>query len=376
MNYARLRHAPGFVAVSAVVIATFAAAQPAPPIRSENAARGASVASHPAMSALEKSKLIAATVKELNDRYVFPDVAKRAADALQAKFDARGYDAISDPQVLANRLTEELYSATKDAHIRFAYSALPMPPRAQTHEPTEAEIAAERLDAERRNFGVERVERLPGNIGYIELTLFHPAAWAGNAISAAMNLVSHTDALIVDLRRNRGGDPETVALMTSYLLEERTHLNSFYYREGNRTAQFWSLDWVPGRRFGGRKPVYVLTSKQTASAAEEFAYNLKQLKRGTLIGETTVGGANPGDVVQLTPHFTLFIPHGRAINPVTNTNWEGVGVEPDIKVSADDALRVAQTVALKKLIPDEKDPRRIRGLSERLLELERAAPKR
>jgi C-terminal processing protease CtpA/Prc len=121
--------------------------------------------------------------------------------------------------------------------------------------------------------------------------------------------------------------------------------------------------------------VYVLTSKQSASAAEEFAYDLKQLKRATLVGETTVGAANPGDLVQLTPHFMLFIPNGRAINPITQANWEGVGVEPDAKVPVDDALRVSQLMALKSLVQAEKDPRRGRALAERMTALERVAPK-
>jgi retinol-binding protein 3 len=327
------------------------------------------------LSTVDKRELIAVTVREMNDRYVFPDVAKRAGDALQAKFGSGAYDAISDGHALAKALTDDLLALTKDTHIRYQYSAAPMPARALKHEPTDDEIAAEKLEAQRRNFGVERVERLPGNIGYIELTLFHPALWAGDAISAALTLVAHTDALIIDVRRNGGGDPETVALVTSYLLEERTHLNSFYYRDGNRTQQFWSRDWVPGPRFGGKKPVYVLSSKRSASGAEEFAYNLKHLKRATLVGETTVGGANPGDFVQLTPHFLLFIPNGRAINPITQTNWEGVGVVPDTKVAADDALRISQLMALKSLVQGEKDPRRARALADRMAALERAASK-
>jgi retinol-binding protein 3 len=282
------------------------------------------------ISAADKANVIAASVREMNKQYIFPEVAKRAGETLMAKLKAKEYDAISDGQALAKKLTEDLVALTKDAHIRYQFSAEPQQPG---QEPTEAEIAAERLEAEQKNFGVDRVERLPGNIGYVELREFYPVELSGNTITAAMNLVAHSDALIIDLRRNIGGHPETVALMSSYLLNERKHLNSLAYRDANNAEQSWSLNWVPGKRFGGTKPVYVLTSKRSASAAEEFAYSLKYLKRATIVGETTLGAANPGEFVQLTPYFTLFIPNGRAINPITKTNWEGVGVVADRKLT-------------------------------------------
>ena len=237
-----------------------------------------------------------------------------------------------------------------------------------------ARLAEFRKDAEIKNFGVDKVERLPGNIGYIELRGFLPAELAGEAIAAAMTLVAHTETLIVALRRNGGGDPATVALMTSYLFDNRTHLNSFYNREGDRTTQFWTQDWVPGKRFGQTKPVYVLTGKRTFSGAEEFSYNLKNLKRGTIVGETTGGGAHPGGMRRINAHFHIFVPGGRAINPITNTNWEGMGVEPDVKVPADDALRTAQILALKKIIEKEKGPGYLKMLQERVAELEKATP--
>jgi C-terminal processing protease CtpA/Prc len=141
-----------------------------------------------------------------------------------------------------------------------------------------------------------------------------------------------------------------VALLTTYLFDqdqEIVHLNSLYWRQGNKTQQFWTLPYVPGSRFGSKKPVYVLTSNRTFSGAEEFTYNLKQLKRATIIGETTGGGANPGDWFSLTPHFAVFIPTGRAINPISQDNWEGVGVAPDIAVPREEAFDVALVAALK-----------------------------
>jgi C-terminal processing protease CtpA/Prc len=139
-----------------------------------------------------------------------------------------------------------------------------------------------------------------------------------------------------------------VALVTTYLFDQEiVHLNSLYSRHDEKTQQYWTLPYVPGSRFGGKKPVYVLTSNRTFSGAEEFTYNLKQLKRATIIGETTGGGANPGDWFSLTPHFAVFIPTGRAINPISQDNWEGGGVAPDIAVPQKEAFDVALLAALK-----------------------------
>jgi C-terminal processing protease CtpA/Prc len=139
-------------------------------------------------------------------------------------------------------------------------------------------------------------------------------------------------------------------LLCSYLFGgESVHLNDLYWREGDRTQQFWTLPWVPGTRYGKDKPVYVLTSSRTFSAAEEFTYNLKNLKRATIVGETTGGGAHPGGVRRITDHFGIWLPNGRAINPITKTNWEGVGIEPHIKVPAEQALAAAHLDALQKI---------------------------
>jgi Peptidase family S41/N-terminal domain of Peptidase_S41 in eukaryotic IRBP len=328
----------------------------------------------PPITASEKESLIAATVRELNNRYVFPDVAKRAGDAINAKFKAKAYDAITDGVALANALTDDLFALSKDSHLRFQFDPIAVPVQALPGQVVpEAQAAAALLDAKQRNFGFERVERLPGNIGYIDLRMFYSPESAGDTVAAAMNLVANTDALIFDLRQSLGGFSATVALITSYLLNERTLLNTFYSREDDSTEQSWSLDWLPGKRFGNTKPVYVLTSKGSISAAEEFAYNLKHLKRATIVGETTTGAANPGAFVKLTPLFTLFITNARSINAITKTNWEGVGVEPDVKVNADDALRKAQLLALEKIIGIERDPRRANGLRARVAQLEKVA---
>lgn len=321
------------------------------------------------VDAATRRTVLEGTIRELNARYVFPEAARQAERLLQRE-QAAGALEQGDSAAFAARLTELLQQATKDKHIRVRYSERPLPADDDT-PPTPEEQAYQERQVRAANYGVERVERLPGNIGYIDLRNFHPVGLAAPALSAAMNLVAHADSLIVDLRQNGGGDPAAVAWMTSYLLDERTHLNSFWWREGERTEQFWTQDFVPGPRYGGKKPVYVLTSQRTFSGAEEFSYNLKHLKRATLIGETTGGGAHPGGVVRVATHFGVFVPAGRAINPITKGNWEGTGVEPDVKVPAEQALVEAQRRALKPMIEAEADPRRQKLLRDRLAELEK-----
>jgi C-terminal processing protease CtpA/Prc len=157
--------------------------------------------------------------------------------------------------------------------------------------------------------------------------------------------------LIIDLRDNGGGRPDMVAYLSSYLFDSRTHLNDLWTRRTDKTEEFWTRDTIPGRRFGGVKPVYVLTSAQTFSGGEEFTYNLKNLKRATIVGETTGGGAHPVSGHRIDEHFRIDVPFARAINPITHTNWEGVGVTPDVVVPAKDALDTAQRLLREKLPP-------------------------
>jgi hypothetical protein len=206
----------------------------------------------------------------------------------------------------------------------------------------------QRTIAGRENFGFARVERLAGNIGYVDLRGFMPPALAGETATAAINFLASADAVIFDLRQNGGGDPAMVAFITSYLVgPQPVHLNDFYSRPGNETRQSWTLPYVPGRRLTG-KDVYILTSARTFSGAEEFTYNLKHLKRAIVVGETTGGGAHTVAGRRINELFVIAVPSGRPINAVTKSNWEGVGVEPDVKVAAEHALKVAHLMALDK----------------------------
>jgi tetratricopeptide (TPR) repeat protein len=181
-------------------------------------------------------------------------------------------------------------------------------------------------------------------VGYLKFDYFGPLPLVRETAAAAMHMLAGADAIIFDMRENGGGSPETVQFICTYLFGERTHLNSLYWREGDRTEEFWTLDDVPGERMPD-VPVFVLTSSETFSGAEEFAYNLRTRERATLVGETTGGGANPGGGYPLAAGLGLFVPEGRAINPVTGTNWEGTGVEPHVEASAESALDVALPLA-------------------------------
>ena len=202
----------------------------------------------------------------------------------------------------------------------------------------------------RKNYGFERVELLPGNVGYLKLNQFSAADGAEDVAAGAMNFLANTDALIFDLRQNGGGSPEMIAFLSGYLFDESVHLNSFYHRKDNKTTETWSRSSVPGQRYGTNKPVYVLTSGHTFSAAEEFTYNLKHLKRATIVGETTGGGAHPVDRHRINDSFAVTVPYARAINPITKTNWESVGVKPQVGVPANQALLAAHKAALEHIL--------------------------
>ena len=224
------------------------------------------------------------------------------------------------------------------------------------------------------NGGFARVEQLPGNIGYIDLRMFQSPSVAGEHAANAMDRLADSDALIIDLRKNGGGNADMVALLVSYLLgPERVLVNTFVGRDGKRQNETWTTPDLPGRRFTG-KDVYLLTSSYTFSAAEEFAYDLKNLKRATIVGETTGGGANPIDNFRINDRFEVSIPIARAVNPITGTNWEGVGVEPDVRVPAADALQTAHLAALEKRLERTSDPAQRAALEDAIRANRRSMP--
>ncbi|MDQ3170520.1 MAG: S41 family peptidase [Acidobacteriota bacterium] len=308
-----------------------------------------------AFDAAARNAIIEGAIDHMQRAYIFADVAGKMAAALRAHATAGAYDAISDPRLFAETMTRHLQEVSRDKHLRILYNPEGFPQRGG---PPSAEDQARRLAEERRrNFGFERVERLDGNVGYIDLRGFSGTPESRDAAIAAMNVLADTDALLFDVRRNGGGSPFMIGILSSYLFNGVVHLNDFYIRETDSKSELFTTADVQGRKYGETKPVYVLTSDRTFSAAEEFTYNLKNLKRATIVGETTGGGAHPGGVRAITDTFGIWLPNGRAINPVTGTNWEGAGVEPDLKVEDSEALHAAHLDALKKIRASASDAR-------------------
>jgi hypothetical protein len=300
-----------------------------------------------AMTPEQRSEVIDGLLKQLNDNYIFPVKAREMEKAVRARQEKKEYDGIASAKTLTETLTKHLQDVSHDKHLRVLYSHEPLP---KPREPSPEERRNVRERMSKRNFGFEKVERLEGNIGYLDLRGFFDADTGGETAAAAMTFLANTDALIIDVRKNGGGSPGMVALLCSYFFDgSPRHLNSLAWRKsgGEEIQQWWSLPFVPGKKYVGQD-VYVLTSKRTFSAAEEFTYNLQTQKRAVIVGETTGGGAHPGGPRPINDHFAVWVPSGRAINPVTNTNWEGTGVKPDVAVPEDQALKTAHLTALKK----------------------------
>jgi hypothetical protein len=300
---------------------------------------------HFKIDATTRARVIDGAIANLNESYVFPETAKKMEAVVRARQKKGEYDSITDGDDLAKMLTDNFQEVSHDKHLRVNFSPAAVPDMPKGPDPKADD--ADRKQMERMNCGFDKVEILTGNVGYLKFNFFGDPEVCGPTAVAAMNFLANVDAIIFDLRENGGGDPKMVAFISSYLFAERTHLNDLWTRKGDSTEQYWTLPYVPGKRLDG-KPVYVLTSAETFSGAEEFTYNLKNLKRATIVGETTGGGAHPVSGHRIDDHFMIGVPFARAINPISKTNWEGTGVEPDVKVPAADAPTTAQKLAAEK----------------------------
>jgi hypothetical protein len=297
------------------------------------------------IDAAERKKVIDGVSNVLKEYYIELPVAEQMGDALKAHEAKGDYGAITDGDAFASQLTTDLQAVSHDKHLRVNFNSFKMPER---REPTPEDEARFHKQMERDNCAFDKVEILPNNIGYIKFDGFMDAGFCGPTVVAAMGFVAHTDALIFDLRQNGGGQPAMVTMIASYLFDKPTHLIDIYDRKEDKTTQNWTLSYLPGKRMP-TQPVFVLTSKRTFSGAEEFAFDLKNQKRATIVGETTGGGAHPVSGHLVADYFMVGVPFAKSLDPVTKTNWEGTGVEPDVKVPADDALETAEKLALEKI---------------------------
>ena len=304
----------------------------------------------------EKKQVIDSISRFMTDYYVFPEPGQQMAELIRKNHADARYADVSDPREFASMLTQDLRSVNNDRHIGVSYA----PERIELWRKAESDSTnteledRQREEAEFNNFNFKEVKILPGNVGYLKFNSFQEASLAGPTAIAAMNFLANTDALIIDLRDNGGGSPSLIQLITSYFFDETEHLNSFYIREGERTQQFWTLPYVPGKKMTDTE-LFVLTSGYTFSGAEEFTYNLKNMERATIVGETTGGGAHPVSPHIINDNFAIGIPFGKAVNPVTNANWEGTGIEPHVKTTRSEAFDRAYLLALEELKEKHED---------------------
>jgi retinol-binding protein 3 len=274
------------------------------------------------LDAATRAAIIDDLLPLLKEKYVFLDVAGMMEEDVRERQSNGEYDGITDRAAFADTPTNNLQEVSHDEHLEVTPKSIdeagpPGPPPATSEEDPSGFLY--------------RAEHLPGGVGYMDLHVFASSqSGAGDTAASAMNELNDTGTLIFDITQNMGGDPEMVALLCSYLFgsepgSEPIHLNDIRWRSGDyiEVEEFWTQPEVEGERYGEDKPIYILTSHTTFSAAEEFAYDLQALGRATIVGETTQGGANPGQPFELAADFTVLIPIGEAVNPTTKTNWEG-----------------------------------------------------
>jgi retinol-binding protein 3 len=299
----------------------------------------------PELTAAQRREIAEAFAKRIESSYVLVDHAKKMAADLRARIARGEYDNVAPASALAAALVKDARAINNDKHLRLTVSKTVVPVESEAQrEKRQSPMAA--IGARRQNYGLAAAQRLDGNVGYLDIEFFPPASLAAPAADAAMAFLANTDALIIDARRHRGGHPDMVAYLVSHFVAPNTLINTIYDRDKNATEEFRAAK-IPGKAYD--RKVYVLTSGRTFSGGEELAYDLQALGRAKIVGEVTGGGAHPTSAHRIHERFIAFIPGARSINPVTKTNWEGVGVKPDVAVPAADALRVAHVAALQDI---------------------------
>ncbi|MBQ5946478.1 S41 family peptidase [Massilia sp. ST3] len=345
-----------WIVIPSLLVLGMASAVAAPPSQPLPGEENRSVSTMVVDRALQV-EVIDALVKKLNDHYIFPDKAKQIETALRQRQREGKYDAMSDGKQFAIQLTDDMRAVVRDLHMSVFFSPRPVPADDAAGAPPASQAEWEqRVPADKRQVlrqmahrSVEQVEHLTPRIGYLKVSGFPPAFLMAESYAAAMNELADTDGLIVDLRNNGGGGADSVSLLVSYFVDQRTRLNDIWDRDTGISTQHWTQDKLDGKRYGGTKPVVILAAAGTKSAGEDFAYTMQAMKRATVVGERTWGGAHPARPYRLSKHFLAVIPDRRTISPITQTNWEGVGVIPDVAAKPDDALAVAKDLLQRRL---------------------------
>lgn len=305
----------------------------------------------------EKTEIVKLISKNLLETYIDLDVAKEMTSALKSNIKSNKYKSIINPDAFSKIVTQDLQKVSKDLHLKLNFEPKKIAQKKRVM-PEEMKIKREKMMAMKMaeiNYGFTEVKVLNGNIGYLNLRMFADIKYANDAATAAMSFLSNTNAIIIDLRSNGGGVPSMMQLLSSYFTDAKpVLLSNFYERRTNSKTQLFTFETIDGKRITN-KPLYILTSKNTFSAAEAFTYTLKHLDKATVVGEVTKGGANRTKRINLNDEFTISIPYIKSIHPITNSNWEGKGVQPNIKTTEKDAFVNAYVDAINKTVKRKKN---------------------
>ncbi len=307
----------------------------------------------------------------LEENYVLPEIGASYSNHLKSNLRDGGYDKIKKPEIFVEKIMSDLNEIYEDKHLKVNYNPRyiqnirnrPTASKEELEEERKAKIIKER----KRNYGFKEIKILTGNIGYLRFDEF-PSDRGSNTIISSMGFLQYCDALIVDLRYNSGGNPEIIMLLGGYFFDEDKtfEFSGIYNRIKDKYYQQRSLLYIPGNRLSDVE-LFILVGPKTFSAAEAFAYDLKNLNRATIIGENTVGGAHAANSFIVNDYFLIQMPFARPINPVTNSNWEGVGVDPDIKCDSENALQIAYEYALRKIVDKNENENYINSLGYALI---------
>jgi len=321
-------------------------------------ASGALAQGPAAIDSVTKQRVVTKVASIMTEKYVDPEIGQEMAHHILSRHQEGAYDTPADLKSFCSALTSDLRSISNDKHLFVFYS----PEETREVAADKKLLPAEEIEeietqyyesARRDNFGFRKVEILDGNVGYLELSIFSSIENGADTAAAAMAFLSNADAIIIDLRDNGGGSDMVSFLSSYFFTSDPVELTGTYFRESDSVSRSWTLPYVPGKRLPDVE-LYILTSPRTFSAAEDFAYTLQQLKRAVVVGEPTKGGAHPIDVLIVDGDILTQVSIGKSINPITKTNWEGVGVRPDHEAPSNEALAAAHRMALKSL--SEKRP--------------------
>jgi hypothetical protein len=308
----------------------------------------------PTLTAQERREVAEAFAEIVETKYVLPEQATKMAAAIRARIGSGAYDNVEPAAAFVMAVVNDALEVNDDRHLGLSISGSIVP--VETDEEREKRLwPMMESRARRRNYGLARVERLDGNVGYLDIEFFPRVKLAGPATDAALAFLAGTDALIIDARQHRGGEPEMVAYLVSHFVPPGTLINTIYSRD-RAEPELYHAAKIPSKPY--EKKVYVLTSRRTFSGGEELAYDLQCLGRGKVYGEVTGGGAHPTRSYRLHERIVASVPSKRSVNPITKTNWEGIGVKPDVPVPAGDALRVAHIAALNDIAAATTDVER------------------